>query len=148
MTTSRSSADLRQLPPDVTAFRTPVRGHAYAAAPPGASRLEQGLYLRLVPEPDNPADPLAIAIWTVDGVPWRIGYLERGVAARLASRLRRGDRLAATLDGWWDAPGGWERPVAAVTIIPDQRRRGAPAAWGKPPRSVIRPVRQSAVNTA
>jgi len=148
MTTSRSSADLRQLPPDVTAFRTPVRGHAYAAAPPGASCLERGLYLRLVPEPDNPADALAIAVWAIDGVSWRIGYLERGVAARLAARLERGDHLAATMDGWWDAPGGWKRPVAAVTITPDRRRRGAPSAWGKPPRSMIRAVRQSAVNTA
>lgn len=140
MTTARSSADFQPVRADLLSFRTPVRGHAFAAAPPGASPLEAGLVLLLRPEPDNPADPLAIAVWASGRRPWRIGYLERGVAARLAPRLRRGDRLSATMAGWWDAPGGWRRPVAAVTIEPDPRRRGAPRAWGRPPRSVTRAV--------
>lgn len=141
MTTSRSTTDLPTAPV-VIAFRTPVRGHAFAAPPPDAGPLEIGMTLLLQAEPTNPADPLAIAVWTGGERPWRIGYLDRGVAARLSPRLCRGDRLAGSLDGWWDAPGGWKRPVVALTIQPDPAKRGAPRAWGVPPRSVTRAVRR------
>lgn len=97
-------------------FRTPVRGHRFAARPPRASRVETGRPVRLRREPDHPIDPLAVAVWAVDGgTPWRIGYLERAVAARVAPMLDAGLGVRAVLDGRWQAPGGWYRPVVRLS---------------------------------
>jgi hypothetical protein len=91
-----------------------VRGHAFAHRPSGGAPLDR-TPLTLRPEPDNPADPHAVAVWADGGgEPWRVGYLERAVAARLAPRLGR-DRLRARFAGWWEEPGGrWQRPVVCV----------------------------------
>jgi hypothetical protein len=142
-------------------FRTPVRGHAFAARPPGSSAPEAGQGARLVREPDNPADPLAVAVWTEqDGCWWRVGYLDRGVAARVTPRLDGGARIEARLDGWVAEPcGRWRRPV--VLLLPRLGRRPRDAAppgqvdlaaedgrsgrlWGRPPGVVVRPVRPRA----
>jgi hypothetical protein len=106
----------RTPPPDVLVFRTPVRGHAFAARPPGGDGVAAARPARLVREPDNPRDPLAVAVWSVAGTPWRLGYLDRAVAARLAPRLDDGQRFVVELDGWVDAPGSaWRRPLLRVT---------------------------------
>lgn len=110
---------------DLRPFATPVRGHAFAARPPGGADLRRtSLVLRR--EPDNPADPWAVAVWADGGGrPWRVGYLDRGVAARVAPRLdAAGGRLPAAFDGWWDEPGGrWRRPVVRVGACEPSRRR-------------------------
>ncbi len=129
-------------------FRTPVRGHAFAARPSQARGPHPSQRVLLAREPSNPADPLAIAVWVedVDG-PWRIGYLERAVAARLAPRLDT-DRVAVAgeVEGWLEEPHGrWQRPV--VALRPEDR--GADhldlaaeetPQWGRPARSIVRPV--------
>jgi hypothetical protein len=150
--------------PDVALrpFRTPVRGHAFAARPPGVQAPHPGQVARLEREPDNPADRLAVAVWAEhDGAWWRVGYLDRGVAARIAPRLDRGLRVDARVDGWVAEPRGrWRRPV--VLLLPDGVRPfapGRPAAelparaelaaedgpptrlWGRPPGVTVRPVR-------
>jgi hypothetical protein len=124
-------------------FLTPVRGHVFAAAPPGAAaRVGHGAPASLAREPGNPADPLAVAVWATDGgAAWRVGYLERAVAARVAPRLDAGLPVTATLAGWWDEPEGrWRRPV--VALQPERAPRvgasGAPGVWGRPPASVVR----------
>ena len=121
-------------------FHTPVRGHAFARRPPcGASLDRTPLVLR--PEPDNPADPHAVAVWADGGgAPWRVGYLERAVAARLAGRLRDGRPLRAQFAGWWEEPGGrWQRPVVCVLDAGSQARPVArPTIRRLPPASVIR----------
>lgn len=125
-------------------FLTPVRGHVFAAVPARAAPVHHGAPAHLVREPANPADPLAIAVWADgDGVAWRIGYLERAVAARLAPRLDAGTVVTATLAGWWDDPTGrWRRPVVALQpgeaprVLASSRSR----VWGRPPASVTRPV--------
>lgn len=94
-------------------FRTPVRGHAFAARPPGAD-LRSGLPARLVREPENPVDPLAVAVWVDVPYPWRIGYLDRAVAARLAARVEVDGAPCVTIDGWIESPGGWRRPLLQV----------------------------------
>lgn len=97
------------------AFHTPVRGHRFAAMPVGAAPLGRGP-LRLRAEPDNPADPHAVAVWADGGTrPWRVGYLERAVAVRLTDRLRRGEAPPVHFAGWWEEPGGrWYRPVVRI----------------------------------
>jgi hypothetical protein len=99
-------------------FRTPVRGHPFAAPPPGVGPPIAGQVAQLEREPANPADPLAVAVWAADGGRWwRVGYLDRGVAARLAPRLDRGLRIDARIDGWVPEPEGrWRRPV--VLLLP------------------------------
>ena len=110
------------LPPMVAiqAFRTPVRGYAFASPPPGGDRPVSGLPAELAREPDNPADPLAVAVWAspANGARWRLGYLDRGVAARVAPRLDAGRRVRAQLDGWSTEPEGrWRRPL--LLLLPD-----------------------------
>ncbi len=102
-------------------FRTPVRGHAFASRPGAVPDPYPGQPALLVREPGNPADPLAVAVWVEDGtVPWRIGYLDRGVSARVAPRLDRGQRIDARLDGWSAEPEGrWRRPVLLLRAVPD-----------------------------
>lgn len=129
------------------AFRTPVRGHAFAGRPRGTEPPRVGRPARLAREPANPADPLAVAVW-VDAGPasWRIGYLDRTVAARLAPRLDRGARLDACLDGWVPEPDGrWDRPVVLVLPVsrpaPGSEEADAlPRDWGRPPGVVRRRI--------
>lgn len=139
-------------------FRTPVRGHAFAARPPQGPTAGPGLPVELRREPDNPRDPWAVAVWSAAsaGTPWRLGYLERAVAARLGPRLDRGEiTVEGALVDWWEAPdGGWRRPVVALapsataaaadgTPVRTERRAHAghggagvtPRLWGQPPRS-------------
>jgi hypothetical protein len=145
-----SSARLR-------AFRTPVRGHAFSAVPPTEAPAP-GQPAELTREPGNPADPWAVAIWTgsTGGGRWRVGYLDRGVAARVAPRLDAGARIAARVDGWVEEPEGrWRRPLLLLLPEPPADRarddgghdgRGSaarrvtrtaeparPSTWGRPP---------------
>ncbi len=143
MTTMSRPAARRSFLP----FLTPVRGHAFASAPPGdPAPVARGTAAVLQREPDNPADDLAVSVWaTGGGAPWRIGYLERAVAARVAPRLDAGLEVSATLAGWWDAPTGrWRRPVVALqpadppTVA--RARHRASGVWSRPPAAVRRPV--------
>jgi hypothetical protein len=111
-------------------FHTPVRGYRYAARPPRAEHPDPGQAAGLRREEEHPADPWAVGVWVraEDGVPWRIGYLERAVAARLGPRLDDGLDVAVTVTGWTPEPDGrWRRPV--IRIEPDGSpgaRRGSP----------------------
>jgi len=167
------------------AFRTPIRGHAFAARPDGLAAPHPGQAVQLRREPENPADPQAIAVWTVPtstagagsaaaaadadvpagpaaaertGAAWRIGYLDRTVAARLAPRLDAGLRVEARVDGWVAEPQGrWRRPIvllrpgtadlpaalaptAAPTTGARRRATTGPGLWGRPPGVRVRPV--------
>jgi len=97
------------------AFHTPVRGYAFAAVPPPRTAvLEPGTPVLLIREPQNPADALAVGVWLLeDGRPrWRLGYLDRTVASRIAPRLDAGVTVEASLDGWVEEPDGrWRRPL-------------------------------------
>jgi len=97
--------------------------------------------VELVREPGNPADPFAIAVWSDDGEGrrWRLGYLDRTVAAQLAPRLDRGAVATAVLQGWIEEPDGrWERPLVRLEVTaasgdpspPDTVRA---TVWGRPP---------------
>lgn len=112
-------------------FRTPVRGFAFAGPAAdhldGARAIAPGTAARLVREPDNPADALAVAVWVCAeaGAPWRAGYLDRAVAARLAPRLDRGLDVEATIEGWTHEPDGrWQRPL--LCLVPRHQDVTAP----------------------
>lgn len=116
-------------PHDFPPFRTPVRGYRFAARPPRADHPRPGQVARLHREVGHPADPWAVAVWvrSGDGTPWRIGYLERAVAARLGPRLDIGEELEATIVGWLPAPcGRWRRPV--VRLAPGGMRQSEKTA--------------------
>lgn len=137
----------RDAPRGLPAFRTPVRGHAFAPRRSGTPEPAAGQVAELVSEPDNPADPHAVAVWVDAGADrWRIGYLDRGVAARVAPRLRGGVPFTARVEGWTPEPNGrWQRPVVLLRAesppreVPAAReaRRGEPprggGVWGRPP---------------
>lgn len=144
--------------PRLPSFRTPVRGHAFAPRRPETPEPTPGEPAELMLEPANPADPQAVAVWAGEGAERRrIGYLDRGVAARVAPRLRDGLVLSARVDGWTGEPEGrWQRPVVFLRVetLPPQltgsadpaagahgRRRGV---WGRPPgvaRRTLGPAR-------
>lgn len=104
-------------------FHTPVRGYAFAAVPPPRRAvLEPGTPVALIREPDNPADPLAVGVWLLEGERprWRLGYLDRTVASRVAPRLDAGAVVEAELDGWVEEPDGrWRRPLLHLWPGPD-----------------------------
>ena len=136
-----SEGDQPQATPPARTFRTPLRGHAFAGPTPPEA-LETGRGASLVREPRNPADPLAIAVWVEDGQgrPWRIGYLDRTVAARIAPRIDAGAEVAAVIEGWLEEPGGrWERPLLRLEVTPGPSEGTRPPetvhveVWGRPP---------------
>jgi hypothetical protein len=150
--TSRSTARIRP-------FRTPVRGHAFAPRPAGpGDTLPDDEVVELRREPANPADPLAVAVYAVGavGAPWRLGYLDRSVAARIAPRMDAGMSFGGALDGWVGEPDGrWQRPL--LLVLPDEETGTAACVdaggsgsvartaglWGRPPgsrRTVVRPA--------
>ena len=119
-----------------------MRGHVFAHRPSAGAPLER-TPLVLRPEPDNPADPHAVAVWAEGGgEPWRVGYVERAVAARLAPHIQ-GDAyrgLEITFAGWWEEPEGrWRRPVVRIgsaAAAPRAHRR--PSVRQMPPARIVR----------
>jgi len=111
-------------------FHTPVRGSAFAALPPGGiADLEPDTPVALRREPTNPADPLAVGVWLVDadGPRWRLGYLDRTVAARLAPRMDAGAEVEGVLHGWVAEPDGrWRRPLVRLRVTLPEPVRVAP----------------------
>ncbi|MFT5221923.1 MAG: hypothetical protein ACI867_000218 [Glaciecola sp.] len=98
-------------------FTTPIRGHAFAGPAPDGAGICSDTPAAFVREPKNPRDPLAVAVWAMSPLtPWRVGYLERAVAARLAPRIDAGAVFAMEFDGWMPEPGGaWLRPAVRVS---------------------------------
>jgi hypothetical protein len=113
-------------------FRTPIRGYAFAAVPPPAdASLVEGARVMLLREPENPADPFAVGVWLVhaDRPRWRLGYLDRTVAARVAPRMDAGAVVDGSIDGWVEEPQGrWRRPLLHLRVEPVPRAGAALAA--------------------
>lgn len=118
------------LPDHHCLLHTVVRGHAFAARPPDAPTPMVGARVQLVREGTNPIDAWAVAVWHDDGrFLWRLGYLDRAVAARVGPRLDHGMRLEAHFVGWVDEPDGrWQRPEIAIS-------------WPATPSATIKPQR-------
>lgn len=146
MSTHTTTAPIRDDQPEPRRrrpFRTPVRGHAFATRPRGGAGLGR-TRLVLRREPDNPADPWAVAVWAEDGgTPWRVGYLERAVAVRVGPRIdAAGGRLEASFGGWLPEPHGrWQRPVVDVGSDRPRAAPDQPSVRRLPPYRHVRPVR-------
>ena len=75
----------------------PVAGVSFRPEALDDSSFEPGRLLALVPEPDNPHDPNAVAVWNEERT-LQAGYVPREVAPELA-----GDEQAVSL---WRVEGG------------------------------------------
>ena len=81
-------------------FVTSVAGVSHHHRELQAEAFEPGRPLRLVPEPNNPYDANAVAVWDA-GRTVAIGHLPRNVAADVAPAMRAGqDRQALCLWEW------------------------------------------------
>ncbi len=101
---SRSRRCLRRAP--VTGERLPLAGFRYHQGERVWPLLKPGQPLRLVREPDNPYDPLAVRI------EWRgrkLGYLPRTGNAPIARLLDQGQPLEVRIKALRDSPSAWER---------------------------------------
>lgn len=87
-----------------------LRGDEGIARAKALAALRPGAVLRLIPEPDNPVDPLAVAVMK-DGA--RLGYVPRS-KRWIADALAEGDQLAAVLSRIEEAEG---HAVAAAMLV-------------------------------
>ena len=86
--------------------RLPLAGFRYHHGERLWPLLQPGQPLRLVREPDNPYDPLAVRI------DWRgrkLGYLPRTGNASIARLLDQGQPLEVRIKALRDSPSAWER---------------------------------------
>lgn len=99
-----------------------VRGDAYYDSKAADTRAGQRALL--VREPGNKHDPNAVAVHALDkyGERVQVGYVNKGLARRLAKQLDAGDAVV----GWFmrgDEPGRDDEGVAVVLTDEDEMRR-------------------------
>jgi hypothetical protein len=99
--------------PEIVRFH--VAGFPYHEGPRLIDRLAVGGRLRLVREPDNPHDPLAVAIYHQDD---RIGYVPRERNRGIADRLDRGAPLDCRITAIDPEEGAYEADEVEV-IVPN-----------------------------
>jgi hypothetical protein len=75
---------------DLTAF--PVAGVSHREEALADPAFTPGSMLRLIPEPENPHDPKAVAVWDAEER-LQVGYVPREQAPALFRELRSGERL-------------------------------------------------------
>ena len=105
----RELADISQ----ASQFHTKVVGVTFDGRQDGVGSLAPGDRLELVREPENAADPSAIAVRTQDG--HALGYLKRLIAAALAPEMDRGAAYSACVT---EVTGGTpEQPTRGVNVL-------------------------------
>ena len=78
-----------------------------------------GQPLELVPEPDNPHDPNAIAVWNA-GRSLHVGYLPREYAAKLAKDLGGGPKIACM--AIWETRKGKQRVALRALMVEEHAK--------------------------
>ena len=78
-----------------------------------------GRPLALVPEPDNPHDPNAIAVWNADRT-LQAGYLPREYAAKLAKNLGSGPKIGCM--AIWETRKGKKRVALRALLVREHAR--------------------------
>ena len=97
--------------------------------PPGAA-------MTLVPEPRNPVDPNAVAVFSPSGL--QVGYLSAERAPWIGARIRAGDEVNAILQGVVGGAGylrvriGGGAPTLPTARERDGLDRGEPDFWPDP----------------
>jgi hypothetical protein len=93
-----------------------VTYHADDLADPG---FDPGQPVRLVPEPDNPVDPQAIAVrnWAGDK---HAGYIKKGTTRRLRNRLRGQEFRVMALACRYELDDAHRRSLKIVIFRPDR----------------------------
>jgi hypothetical protein len=130
-------------------FFTKVVGVTFRNRQEALATCAPGQWLKLVPEPDNPVDPLAVMVTTWDGQ--QLGYLNAEMAPRyrgaLLNRTRSYRVMVAEVTG-----GGWPRKPRGMNIriswIPGEvYPPGTPGVWPPlrndllaPPQPAVRPA--------
>lgn len=94
---------------EAAGFHTKVVGVSFGERQRAAAGLAPGQPLRLVREPENPHDPAAVRVETVDGCV--LGYLRAGLARHLAEALDQGVRYTATVSALTGGEEGQHRGV-------------------------------------
>ena len=75
--------------------------------------------LALVPEPDNPHDPNAIAVWNASRT-IHVGYLPREYAAKLAKVLGSGPKIACM--AIWETRKGKQRIALRALMVEEHAK--------------------------
>jgi hypothetical protein len=108
----KPAAPVLQLPGDGE-FETEVVGESHyqdalakIAGPKTSAGVDLAVRARLVPEPDNPHDSNAVAIY-VQGL--KVGHLPRDMAAEWVETLRRRGDARAVIEVDANITGGWLR---------------------------------------
>lgn len=98
--------------------------------------LSPGAAMTLVPEPRNPVDPHAVAVFSPSGL--QVGYLSAERAPWVGARIRAGDEVAAIYQGLVGSVGyvrvriGGGAPTLPVVRKQDERDESEPDFWSDP----------------
>lgn len=101
---------------DAPFFHTKLAGVTFDGRQELIARLEPGVPLRVVREPDNPHDPCAVAL--VEPYGTRVGYLNRRLAAVLAPAIDAGGDYDAEIA---ELTGGTEGRAYGVNVVVRRR---------------------------
>jgi single-stranded-DNA-specific exonuclease len=97
---------------DADSFHTKLAGVSFEGRQDVVARLQPGLALRLVRQPENEYDPNAIAV--LDATGDQVGFLNRRLAAALAPELDRGAAYSVSVA---DVTGGGEGASLGVNVL-------------------------------
>ncbi|WP_375273002.1 HIRAN domain-containing protein [Sphingomonas sp.] len=95
-----------------------------------------GAPMTLVPEPRNPVDPHAVAVFSPNGL--QVGYLSAERAPWIGARIRAGDEVVAIYQGLVGGAGylrvrvGGGAPTLPVARDADESDRSEPDFWPDP----------------
>ncbi|WP_019516814.1 HIRAN domain-containing protein [Sphingomonas sp. Mn802worker] len=98
--------------------------------------LAPGAPMMLVPEPRNPVDPQAVAVFSPSGL--QVGYLSAERAPWIGARIRAGDEVVAVLQGVVSGAGylrvriGGGAPTLPVGRERDEEGAGEVDFWPDP----------------
>jgi hypothetical protein len=98
--------------------------------------LSPGAAMTLVPEPRNPVDRNAVAVFSPSGL--QVGYLSAERAPWIGARIRAGDEVVSIYQGLVGGAGylrvriGWGTPTLPVAREADEVLTGEPDFWPDP----------------
>ncbi len=98
--------------------------------------LAPGAPMALVPEPRNPVDPQAVAVFSPSGL--QVGYLSAERAPWIGARIRAGDEVVAIMQGVVGGAGylrvriGGGAPTLPVARERDDEEAGEMEFWPDP----------------